>query len=448
MSLATNFPLNAWIRGPLAQLQLLLVVALLFGGGGAAYGLHNLMVQLLALLVIGLQGKRIREFFATAPRALLILVTMTVAFPLAQLVPLPPAIWQELPSRSLAAESFAIAGYGPNVWAPYSLAPVRTLIAFASTLVPLAIVMIGVTLPSAGKAQLALTFVVASLFAFFLGALQLSSANTFAIIYEGRTAADVLYATFANRNSTGLLFVIALCVLTGQPPPRNHFLQLAGAAGAALLALGVILTQSRSSMVLLSVPVVLALTRLVLELWQRRARTVRGTGVVAVFNAFALIGLLAAVVGSAIWGGRAATSIGRFADMNTDRPEMWEDGIYTAGQFWPFGAGMGSFDDAFQIFESLEYVSQQTAGRAHSDWIEIAIEGGIFALGLAFGWLIWALVSILRGGGDRWLAFGAAGAVFVIGAQSFVDYPLRSQSLLCVAGLLIVLIAGPRNRFS
>lgn len=448
MAPKAKFSVLSWARGPLGQLQVLLCVTVLLGGGGSAYGLHNLAVQLLALLVIGLQSKRIGEFFKTAPRTLSGLVLLSIAVPLVQLVPLPPVVWQALPQRDLVVESYAIAGIGTNVWAPYSLAPVRTLVAFASTIVPFAMITIGATLATREKVLLAITFTLAALTAFFLGAVQLSYGNTVAIIFDGRTAADVLYATFANRNSTGLMFILALCVLVGLPYSQDRAYLLAALSAAVLLALGVILTQSRSSIVLLLVPVLLGTTRAVVELVKRRAFAVSAMRLATAFVALSACGLLLAVGGFVFAGGRAATSFARFADTNTDRPEMWEDGLYAAGEFWPFGAGTGTFDDVFQIFESLEYVSQQRAGRAHSDWIEIAIEGGVFSLVLAAAWLVWTIFALRRVDGHRWLVLGAASAIFALAAQSLVDYPLRSQSLLCIAGLLVALAAPRRERMS
>lgn len=283
--------------------------------------------------------------------------------------------------------------------------------------------------------------------AFVPGAVQLSGANTYALLFAERTVPDVLYGTFANRNSTALFMVIALCVLCGMPLPKNRIVLMAGAAAAVLLAIGTILTQSRTGMALLVVPIGLFGLRLVLGFTGKSPD--QRTGRAAIGVAAGLAALVAgAVIVSATTGGRAADSFARFSTtMETDRPEMWEDGLYAAGQYWPMGAGMGAFDDVFQMHESLEFVSPRRAGRAHNDYIELAIESGLIGLVLAALWLAWCGYSTLRKGPPNswWPRLGAGAGIAAVAMQSALDYPLRNQTLLCVAAVLIVLLVKNRR---
>ena len=151
---------------------------------------------------------------------------------------------------------------------------------------------------------------------------------------------------------------------------------------------------------------------------------------------------------SAFQGGRVSDSLSRFGDTETDRPEMWEDGIYAAGQYWPIGSGSGTFDEVFQLHESLEFISPRRAGRAHSDFIELGMEAGLFGLALAAAWLLWAAASTVAQlrRGPEWSGVGAGLAVGAIALQSLLDYPLRNQTLLCAAGVLVVLLVVRRER--
>ena len=436
------------LMDPVPQLQALIVLAVALGGGGSAYGLRNLLIQLAALAVLGMQAGRVGRFFRTAPRALVLLVCASVAVPLLQLVPLPASIWQALPGRELAAEGLALAGRGESPWFTISLNPVRTLVALVGTILPATLIMLGSGLAPPQKLRLVHTLVIATCCALMLGVVQLSSANSTLLLYHERTEPDVLYATFANRNSTGMLFVLALSLLAAMPLPRARHWLLAMLAAGVLLVIAVVLTQSRTSMVLLSLPLGLALLRTCWTWWSARRGGERS------LQPFLLGGLaLAALAGGAIgWsamsGGRAAESIARFSDFQTDRPEMWEDGIYAAGHYWPAGAGTGEFDDVFQIHESLEYVSPRRAGRAHNDYIELAIESAGTGLLLAALWLAWCGWAALRPSPpeERWLRLGAGVGVAAIALQSLMDYPLRNQSILCVAAVLVVLLARPRSR--
>ena len=85
----------------------------------------------------------------------------------------------------------------------------------------------------------------------------------------------------------------------------------------------------------------------------------------------------------------------RFAGSTEDaRLYLWDDAVYAAERYFPVGSGMGTFDDVFQIDESLENMSVKRAGRAHNDYLEVAIEAGLPGIILIGAWL--ALLVWLR----------------------------------------------------
>ncbi|MEO0871819.1 MAG: hypothetical protein AAFY19_07645, partial [Pseudomonadota bacterium] len=122
-------------------LAALLLVAMALGGGGVRYGLMNLMVQLTALGLIAVYRDAFLGFWRNAPRLLTILVAVSLAIPILQLVPLPSGVWTSLPGRSLAAE--ARAAVGASGWAPASLDAARTLVALSGLIVPLTVLSVG-----------------------------------------------------------------------------------------------------------------------------------------------------------------------------------------------------------------------------------------------------------------------------------------------------------------
>lgn len=438
-------PQASSIVTPLLQLQCLVVLAIAVGGGGVAYGLHNLVVQLAALVILAANGERVLRFAGQGPWFLRALLIATLLFPLLQLIPLPPVLWQGLPGRSLMVESRALAGIDAQAWAPLSLDAGRTLVAFCGMLAAACMIAIGSTLPSDQRLRLAATCIGAALPALLFGSVQLASANTTGMIFPITPNPDVLYTTFANRNSGGLLFVLALVLLVALPfvPSRGWLLARAGAG--SLLALGTVLTQSRSAMALLALALLFGLLRMVIGLLGQRAVPVSGKafaiGAIGL-TGLALSGLLTF---SVMDGGRAAASLQRFETIETDRLEMWEDSVFAAREYWPAGSGMGTFDEVFQVHESLEYVSPRKAGRAHNDFLEIAIEGGVAALLLAAAWLAWIVFAALRGttAAERWLRLGGGLGLGCIAMQSAIDYPLRNQAILCVAAVLVVLLCPP-----
>ena len=433
-------------QSPLLQLQTLLVLAVLFGGGGVRYGLANLVVQLAALAVLAVNGRTIACFLASAPRGVLLLIFLTMTLPLVQLVPLPAAIWHNLPGRGPVIESLALAGLRVDDWRPLSLDPARTLVAATGLIAPATIVLLGVLLETREKRALAMTLVACAIAVFLIGTVQVTSGDGSLVFYEFESNRRVLYASFANRNSAGLFFVIALLLLAGSWRAGSRLAPWLAASLSGLLALGVVLTQSRSAMVLLLPAAAFAILRMLAE-WRGRIAgpgVARSALVLALAAGLAIPGALAL---SGLQGGRAAEAMSRFGDTRTDRPQMWEDTVFAVQAYWPAGSGMGTFDEVFQLSESLEHVSPRTAGRAHSDWLEIALEAGPAAIAIALLWLGWTALALWRAAGTShgWLA----GAVSLSGAsiaiQSLLDYPLRNQTLWCVAALLVVLIIPGRR---
>lgn len=259
--------------------------------------------------------------------------------------------------------------------------------------------------------------------------------------------ADIFYATFSNRNSTGMFFLISL-ILVIALPARGRFAELVTASLAgSLFLITVVLTQSRSSMALLAIALIFLglrlLATMILARGERSATSGKTQLVIGASVGLVMLALLA----SFMVGGRVSDSVGRFSNIDQDRLEVWADGAYVAKAYWPAGAGTGTFDEVFQVYESLEYVSPARAGRAHNDYVELAIESGMAGYVLLLAWFIWIGIAVWRRRShhDRWLAFGAWTSLVCIAFQSAIDYPLRSEALLCVAGMLIVLLLPPRH---
>ena len=104
---------------------------------------------------------------------------------------------------------------------------------------------------------------------------------------------------------------------------------------------------------------------------------------------------------------------------------------------------MGTFDEVFQADESLENLTQRRAGRAHNDYLEVAIESGMACVILVAAWLAaWLFLTWrARLSSDRWIAWTGSAILLAIALQSIVDYPLRNQAMLSVAALAFLLLA-------
>src|SRR6185436_19772674 len=48
-----------------------------------------------------------------------------------------------------------------------------------------------------------------------------------------------------------------------------------------------------------------------------------------------------------------------------------------ANDYFPFGSGIGTFAPIYQRYEPLEYLAEAYVNRAHNDWLEAWLEGGL-----------------------------------------------------------------------
>lgn len=437
-------------QGPIALLRrhrewllfALLAIAVIFGGGGVGAGFFNLTVQLAAIAILAFSLPALTAFLRDGPRGLVLLVFATILLPVVQLIPLPPAIWTQLPGRELVSEGLELVG-AQDRWFPLSVDTNRTTVAILALLPPLAILVLSWKMDGAVARRAAMLVVALGLASVLLGALQLYSGNAVGNWFPGGRP-DELYGTFANHNSTGLFLVIALTVLIGLPlGRRNPAASLAGRiAMGVILAVGVVLTQSRSSSTLLAAPGIFLLFRV---WWGAKAI---GSGREKL--------LLPILIGTAVVLGAGAMlvanqkvqqTVERFSDLSDARPEIWDDSWAGIKRYWPVGSGTGTFDEVFQVDESLEYLDRGRAGRAHNEYLEVALESGVTGLLLVGAWLAWFLrgcIGALRPSVSPG-RIAAAAALACIVLQSVLDYPLRNQALLCIAALLAVLLARPRT---
>lgn len=427
-----------WSRAVGWSLIGLLLVALIFGGGGAGRGLANLVVQLTALALIAFTPGLLTGFWNRAPKLLPILLVLSVGLPLVQLIPLPPSLWQGLPGRELALQSRELVGASQD-WFPFTLDRGRTMTALLALIGPLAVIFAVFARPAITGRHFLLLIVGIALLNFAFGALQFATSSDALVLYGSR-ADGRFYGFFANHNSAGLLMVIGLCALVGfwQAKPRSGAHSAALGFIGILLVIGVVLTNSRSSTALLLFPLSwcgwLALRRL----WKfepRRRLAILGIGAVV------LAGLGAAVASNE----RLGATWERYGDLEDSRPDIWEDTVYGIERYWPLGSGMGTFDEVFQVEESLETLVAGRAGRAHNEYLEIVLEAGLFGALLVLAWITYLAFRTFRGlrTVHAPVTLAAAMGLVCIALQALLDLPLRNMTLLCVAGLLVALLTAP-----
>lgn len=441
----------------------LLILCLAVGGGGIPLSPLNLVVQFICILSIGFIRPEAVRFANEAPRGLVVLVGLTIALPALQLIPLPPGLWHGLPGRGAVVQSLSLIG-ATQTWMPLSLDPNRTAVALMAVLSCLPIVILTLTADRRIARMIPVTLVGFGLFSAVLGAAQLARGNQGVVLQPRGVMRHQLYATFANHNASGLFFVICLVALVAIKPDwlaerlrsgrRVRRGDLADTLSrnvpaiklvlGALFALCTVLSQSRSSLLVLAVVLVWLGVRFRHAATGLVRRSLPG-GRSRVWIVAGLLGL-AAVGAVTVSGSRGVRdSFARFERMDDPRFAIWTDVHTTIDRYMPIGAGLGAFDEVFPLDESLETISTLTVGRAHSDYLEATVESGVAGPLLILSWAIWIGLRAwqARAGRNARQTMAAFAVMVCFALQSLVDYPLRNMAMLAIAASMIGLLGRP-----
>ena len=431
----------------------LLVAVILLGGGGTPSPLMELWVQMLAGLAA------LAWLWLSPPDARLlprgafpwVLALLVALLPALQLVPLPPAIWTTLPGREVQVAALQLVGEEES-WRPISLSPPRTLASLLSLFPPLLLLLMTAALAPEKRRWLIAAIAGMAILSALFGAVQLAAGPAAPRLYAA-SHEFVVTGFQANRNSTADVLLIGLVALAatalafpqaagtkpgGERTPRTGGWWLGGLG--LLLCLGTVLTASRTGIALLPVAL-LACWFLLRRGGAGRARE-RAAALAAGFLAAALAGAFLLRNNTAL-----KTVAARFDFVGVSRLDIWADSLFVVQQYWPFGAGMGTFIPSYAAAERLEAVDPTLTNRAHNDYLELAVEAG------AFGLLILALVAALlafsaiqasrrRARDSVQLVFGGA-TLLIVAAHSMVDYPLRSIALASLAAVAAGMFAAP-----
>ncbi|RIA43533.1 O-antigen ligase [Hephaestia caeni] len=425
----------------------LLIVAILFGGGGSPAPVAELVVQVAALIAIvawAWLGNRDRTSPPSATDwPLLVLAALFVAIPLLQLVPLPPAIWHQLPGRETERQALALVG-AENAWMPLSVSPAKTLASLLSLVPPMAMLYFTTRLTVRERSGLLGLLAALALLSVVVGVIQLASGHGNWLRFYSATNYGVATGFQASRNAQADLLIVssmafAAWAVTNRRIVKSRQAWIAAIIVVFVLWLAVVVTGSRSGVVMI---VIALATCLAIAVRQMRLPG-RRIAIIAV-GALSLLGVTGVVLHDNV---RVERTLARFDDLKDVRPEIWADTWYAIGLHWPAGTGMGTFRPVFDSAERLEFVRPSFANRAHNDYLEYLLETGIAGALLFIVAVIFAIYRVstaVRRDDDRNVrvqALFVVGSLLVFVLHSMVDYPMRSMSLGVVAGLLCGLLS-------
>jgi O-antigen ligase len=416
--------------------------------GGSAQGIwQNMILELLGLAIIGWCAWDKRgDQFSSETRQLFFLAAAFVVLVALQAIPLPSAIWAHLGPRENIAAGFRTLGL-PAPAEPLSLTPAASLDSLFMIIPSLAIVCAMVGLKAYRRRWLAIALILGTVAGIALGALQVGSSNPDAsswYLYEDTNVGKAV-GFFANADHMATLllvtipFVAAIVAAGRRTGVQRYSAIVAIAAAIAMVLLAGIALNGSLAGYGLALPVIAA-SALIIVPRKGQLRTWI-ISIAAVLLIVSVAALETTPIGTGKIGEHAKSAV-------QSRSEILSTTARAAGQFMPFGSGLGSFRRVYPLYESPGQVTPVYVVHAHNDLIEFVLELGLAGLVLVLLFLAWwgsAVWKVWRSGELRPFARAASIASGAILVHSLVDFPLRTAAIGACFGMCLALLADRRG---
>ncbi|MGB3472041.1 MAG: O-antigen ligase family protein [Erythrobacter sp.] len=445
-------------NAPFAAICALLVAVFFLGGSSKDYVPGLLLLRPLAVVALAIGLYHFTRDDWARFKLPVGFMAATLGLVMLHLVPLPPLLWMALPGRELAIAAGEAAGI-EQPWRPIALVPYRGWNAFYAMLVPAAALICAVHCTREQHRLLVKIVLGGVLVSALWGVIQSVSGYSTSTFFYGAPRVNVPNGLFANRNHMAALMVSSLplfaLIASRAKGPRATIVMTACAALAAFAIMMTLITGSRTGMALSLVS--LGASWLVWNARPRqtsaRAIATRRTSRRQVWVPYAFGAFGVAMLGGFALMLTQTTGFDRLLSAGSGEVEefrftVWRTIVDFAPAYLPFGSGIGSFIEIFKVHEPSTMLAQSYWNHAHNDWLEWAMEGGIPALALMLvavvGWLGRAIVLLRNSHTGRIeVQLGLAGAIilFILGAWSLVDYPLRTPALASLAAVCAVWMA-------
>jgi hypothetical protein len=419
-------------------LVLFVVFVALICGGGTRQGLwSDALAQIVSLPLLVVASFKLKALPSSQLRLPLFLIFAVVLIPVLQLIPLPPLVWTILPGRAEVAEAYKAAGMSLP-FLPISLEPLTTLRS-ALSLIPAVAVFLGVFClrrETEFRWVLLLLFSVA-IVGVGLELMQLVGGVHSPLRFYNITDVHRGVGLFANSNhQAAFLYAVipyaAIWAVLPRRDPRARVFRLTFSAILLIvIVIGLPATLSRSGVFLgLVAGLCSILLAASLTSGAERRRIIK---VAVAANAVAL--LLAFQFGFA----GIAERISQTTDLR------WPLASVTAAaakDYFPFGSGTGTFVPIYQRYEPLGLLQETYVNRAHNDWLESWLEGGLASAAVVCALVACYVFLAYRSWRtaepkSRFVTYGRAGSICVglLLVHSIVDYPLRTTALMVMVAI-------------
>jgi O-antigen ligase len=442
---------------PAAFWALVLLISSVFVlGGSARYDPQSLVIlRPLAIffLAFGLWGLKVKHldsyrFLASVGAASVLLAVL-------HLIPMPADVLTGIQNRNLILEIDAVAG-ATGMWRPISYVPNAVWNALDSMVAPIAVFVLAIQVDRESRFKLLQLLLFWGIISALLGLFQAVGTPGGGLYFYRLTNGTVPVGLFANRNHFAIfcccLFLMLAVYLSVDKTPKDmkkFKLWIVLAFGAFLIPL-ILISGSRAGFLF----AILAL--LTTPLLYRNSTTHQKNKDVPIWrNGSTIFAIgISLLMLATLLASRAAAFERLFDDGGSAdvRYSTWKPIWEMLSAYFPLGSGIGSFAAVYQIDEMIELLTFQYTPHAHNEVLEVLLVSGIFGATLiliAFLGLLLAAIRhfITNTDMSRTTIFGRLGTamIIVLGAASFVDFPLRTPALLCVLTVAAIWASGDKK---
>ncbi len=428
----------------------LLLLCFVSGGDSAKDNLGMMAAQMLAipLLIIGAVRAAHRGHLGSA-RWSVVAALLIGLLPLLQLLPIPASLWSLPAERVSLLQDLDVAGI-KSVDQRWTLSPSATERDFYFLLPGLALFFCMLGLGRTAWRRMLGVLVAVCLVNLALGFAQVIAGQA-SFLNPYPDFEPAMAGVFANRNhqadllAIGLMLV-AVFLIDNWKKARDGQRSFARVGALALVGMILVLALpvvgSRAGVIVAMIMLMVALLTSGLPSWQSFRRK-------PVFQLAALGTLI--IFGAGLQAARAWMQVD--VSVEGSRHTLLTETLRIGRDHSPLGSGVGTFVPAFQQGASDAVPLDAYVNNAHNEYAQWWLETGIAGLALtlfSLAVLIGALLALLRqrpGSTTRVVGMAAMMGIGVILLHSTVDYPLRTQAMSAIFGLLAgIAIAAATSR--
>lgn len=445
-------------RAPLLVLGAFALVICLLGGSARGDAVQLVGLRPICCLFAGYAFYRLGSQKVSGLMPLYVGLGMLGALMAIQLIPLPYQLWSELSGRAIVVQ-LDVAGDQAGLWRSISLSPSRTANSLASLIVPLAAVLLFHIYPNDRKRDFLALIIIIALCNSLLSILQLLGPSGGPLYFYEFTNATEAVGFFANRNHSSVFSGVSLLIISyfyGQNWSifrlNIRYANLLLSAAYVIIFISIILNGSRAGFLCGGIALFLGLVIFNTKHFQATDHVSRRSSrIVSIVGSVAIVIFSAALILLFFVSDRlpALTRLVEADNMSNIRARAMPTLFEMIGNYWPVGAGFGTFDKVYFIHERTELLMPSYFNQAHNDWLQMLIEGGAPIALIAVAGILWYVVSVLKlfsstSNNISHLLFWF-GIMAILAIASLVDYPLRTPIFSAVTVWIVAFLFTARH---